>query len=166
MEITGSKEERFENDFFREGQKFLDAPTPFAPLPFWISLAGQVTVDDAVTRWEHAHHNFPGDKIVVTDELRTLWDELTKMITEIHASAFFCWMRFRLTQAIRKGALEAECGEDWETECINVYFSRLENCYREPAILDLATSGCLGVYFKTNAECYDMFKSQNVTYDP
>lgn len=157
-EYVYSKQQLFDIAFVDAADRFINYPQPFAEVPYWISLAGQVSIEHAVARWEFAHQHVPGEAVTISPQLRGLWHELGRMFTEIHATVFRCWMRYRLTSDAENKRLQFQTSEEWENHNKGVYFMRVENCFREESILNFVNTGCFGMYYKTVPECYDMLK--------
>lgn len=155
-----SKREMFDIDFMEGCERAINYPTVFPP--YWVSLAGQCTIDHAAALWESAHRNLEGGEVTITPELREVWDELARMFTEVHATMLRCWLRWNLKKDTERKRLTFATGDDWEDHKKAIYFTRIENIHREEPILRFASSGCFGVYFKTVSECYDMMKDSHV----
>lgn len=161
----GTKEQAFNQDFLEGCYHALNYPTPFMALPYWISLAGNLSVDDTVARWEVANSYLPGGPVTITLELRRVWALLAQMINEVHAMTLRCWLRWKLTEDTDKRRLTFPSGDDWEDYSKAIYFTRMENCPREPAVLDICNKGSFGFYFKTVSDCYDLMRGASLYGD-
>jgi hypothetical protein len=159
---TLTKQQLFDAVFLHAGEMMLEFTSPFRDIPYWIGLAGEVSIDDAVQMWELEHQSIPGPPPDITDELRTIWTKVSRYIIEIHAMAFRCWLKRKLAEDIMNNKYDFITGEGWLDCATAIYFTKDENIQREKQILEFCSSGSFGVYLKTLGEAYDIHKTTNM----
>lgn len=160
--LLNTREERFNIDFLEGCLHAIEYPSPYVTLPYWVELAGEMPLEEAVERWELVNTQLHGRTPELTDELRCAWLVLSKMIVSMHAMALRTWLATRLDDDQRLQRLTFLKGDEWMEYNTACYFKRLGKERLEVKVREFCSTGLFGLYLKTISECYDLLRHNSL----